>query len=702
MRFIKKTASVISSLIIILAIGGYVFVRNFDLNRYKSYISDIVARETGRVLSINGDAKLGISLVPTVVVNDVEFSNPDWAVSPQMAKLKKLEIKFAILPLLKQKIVVDKLVLEQPEIYLETAANGQNSWDFGSGGNASQAIKKVGNKVNAPVKAVAPAAALGLIAKDVILQDGVISYYDAKSDKTTKVLINEIQLEVPSADEAISLTADAVYDGQDIELELEANSLNSLMAEGKADFVAELKALKISAKIAGGVADVLESPRYAIEGNIHNPAGNFGAPETSLEFRADGGLTAADVNIKALTIANNLIRGTTKVDWSKTKPEITADLRSDVFNVNSFGRNSVVALKMPSFVSEAQALTMLPDEKVPYASLGMVNVSAKVKIGKLVLADDIILNDVLADAALRNGVLNVSKLDAGIGGGRVDSKMTVDANKQAMTFNLATNNLKLQDLYRALNSGKNGSMQILSGGDLDVVARLSSQGATYRKLSENLDGQVIAIMGKSSVKTGKLDWLANNIFSQLLQVLSIDVSKKTDMDVACAVVRTDIKSGKANFPQGIVFDASKLKLVGSGSVNLVNDKIDFTLAPALNKLADGNLTQALASFIRLKGTLDNPKIGLDKTAALTTVVGTVASGGVYLGSEVLLNGDGSPCYTALEGTQYALRFPKPSGVTAATKGVYQDVSKQAKDVVKGLGGAAKNLLNSFTGDLKRK
>ena len=71
MRLIKKTASIIAGLIIILAIGGYIFVRNFDLNRYKPYIEETVLRETGRKLTLAGEAQLGISLVPTVEINDV-------------------------------------------------------------------------------------------------------------------------------------------------------------------------------------------------------------------------------------------------------------------------------------------------------------------------------------------------------------------------------------------------------------------------------------------------------------------------------------------------------------------------------------------------------------------------------------------------------------------------------------------------------
>lgn len=701
MRFIKKTASVVASLIIILALGGFVFVRNFDLNRYKSYIEETVARETGRRLIIRGDAQLGISFVPTVVVNDVEFSNPEWAKNPQMVKLQRLEVKFAILPLLKKQIEVDKLILLKPEIYLETTAAGQNNWEFaGKVVTANQDAKSPAAK-QPQVKNAAQAAAVGLIARDVLLQNGVVSYFDGKSGKTTQAVINEFEMEIPGDEEPLTLSVDAVLDGQKIVAEVEANNLNSLINEGKADFTAEVTAMKVRAKLAGAVEDIKESPRYAIEGNIHNPAGNFGAPETSLELRADGDVNSADITIKSLNIATNLVKGTAAVNWSKKKPEIKADLTSTTFNVNRLNKNSAVAWAIPAFVSEAQALEMIPNDKIPYQSLNLVNAILNVKVGKLILADDFTLNNVDLAAKLQNGVLNVNELKANVGGGQLDAKMMVNAAQQSVTFNLNSQNLKLQDLHKSLASGQGGSLQILSGGNLDIMANLTTTGATYRKLSENLNGQFIAIMDKSEIKTGRLKWFANNIFSQLLSLLNIDTSKNTNMNVACAVVRSDIKGGKALFPNGIVFNGSKLKLISSGSINLVNDKIDFTVAPSLNKLADGNITQALASFIKLGGTLEHPKVGLDQASALTTIVGTMATGGAYLGSEVLLNGDDSPCYTALAGTQYASRFPKPSGVKATTKDVYQDVGKQTKDVVKGLEGAAKNLLGAFTGGSKK-
>ena len=44
-RLVKILGTVIFSLIIIIAIGGYLFVRNFDLNQYKSYVEDIVDKQ---------------------------------------------------------------------------------------------------------------------------------------------------------------------------------------------------------------------------------------------------------------------------------------------------------------------------------------------------------------------------------------------------------------------------------------------------------------------------------------------------------------------------------------------------------------------------------------------------------------------------------------------------------------------------------
>ena len=123
--------------------------------------------------------------------------------------------------------------------------------------------------------------------------------------------------------------------------------------------------------------------------------------------------------------------------------------------------------------------------------------------------------------------------------------------------------------------------------------------------------------------------------------------------------------------------------------------MNFTIAPTLNKLVDGNITQALASFVKIEGTVNKPKLRLDTSSAINTIVGAVATGGISFGGEVLLSGDDDPCRSSLKNTKYANKYAQTKGIKSGTKRAYQEVNKQAKEAVKELEKAAKNLLNSF-------
>ncbi len=690
MRFIKKTVSVISSVIILLAIGGYVFIRNFDLNRYKPYIQDIVFKETGRLLYLNGDAKLGISLVPTVEINDVTFSNPSWAKNKDMVKLEQLEVKFAILPLLNRKIEIDKLILERPEIYLEKSVDGYNSWDFAKNNRGKNSKVEVAEVKK--VKDVTGALAVGLVAEKVEIKGGVVNYYNAETQQEKIFELRELILDIKAKDKPIKLEMDAFLDGQDINIEAEVSTLASLLSDSQADFKAKANIMNIGLNIVGAVEDVMESPRYAIEGNVYSPAGNFGIAEISAEIRVDGDIKSADVTLNNLNVANNELTGVIKVDWSKQKPEIKANINSQLFNVNSLGSSSILSFRIPELISSAQALQVVPNDIVPYEYLTMFNGNFDVNVNKLILAEDVVVNDVILSAIVKDDVLDISQLNVRIGSSNLDASMNVNAKSEKVLLKVMGDNIKIQDLYTPLSVGNNGGLQVIEGGKIVIDADLSMSGKTFRKLSETASGQVIAIMDKSEIKTGKLKWLTEGFFSKVFSLLGIDTTKSTNMDVTCAVVRTDIKNGVADFPSGIVFDGSKLKLVSSGTINMVNDEINLTIAPTLNKLVDGNITQALVSFVRIAGTLSNPELKIDKTATLTTVLGTIVSGGTYLGAEAILSGDDTPCYAALIGTKYASRFPKPKGIKSGTKNVYQDVTKQAKSIVKEFGGVAKDFL----------
>ncbi|MBR6664061.1 MAG: AsmA family protein [Alphaproteobacteria bacterium] len=700
-RVFKVVSSLVFSAIIILALGGYFVAKNFDLNKYKYYAEDTVKKYTGRVLKIKGDAKVAISLIPTVVVNDVELSNPEWAQNPQMIKLKQAEVKISLLPLLKKKIVVDKVILQSPEVFLEKSVNGESSWDFAKNTplKTNEVVKKLPKEINqnAAVASAGAVAFAGFVAKNVQIQNGSVSYYDAKSEKTEKVDIKNITLKVPAIDADINASWDMVYNSQGIKGEATFGSVQQLLNGGKSfPFAIEAETLGVDLDLTGEVVNVMSNPQYAFDANIYNPAGNFGAPEVTLKTRINGDINGATAQLNLLNVVNNEVKGIVDVRWNKKPIKISADIQSPKINLQNFSSNSNFALRFPSVVSSAQALTFVSPTNVPYNLLYDADGDVKLDVKKLVIAPGIEAENIKTALQLNGGKLVIDPLTLDFSGGEIDAKATINAQSESIELAIVSKNMLLQNLYKEFAVVNSGDFGIKTGGNLDLDINIYTKGKTYRDLSQNLDGQVIAIVGKSEVQTGSLEFLKGGFINQLLSSLGIIAPQTKNMELTCAVVRADLKSGKAKFPRGIAVDSNQLTLVSDGNINLINDQISFTIEPSMNKLAQGNVAQAMASFIKVVGTLQDPKIRLDKSEALKTIAGVAMTGGVsYLGSQVLLNGSGEPCYVALEGTKYANLFPKPTGVKAASQEMYNDATKQIKKELKSLENTAKDFLKMF-------
>ena len=695
MRLVKFLSSVIFSLIIILAIGGYIAVRSFDLNKYKAYVEEIASRELGRELKINGDASVGISLIPTVIVNDIELANASWAQNPQMIKLKQAEIKFALMPLMKKQIVIDKVLLDAPEIYLEKSSDGANNWTFGAIGGDKKT--SVGGQYKGGSAQTSGAAMLaGMAIGNVSIINGKVEYYDAKNNQLTNLQINNISMSAPSAQDKISVAFDVLYNQQKISGDANLGSLAQLLAQNEAfPFLIDVQAMGISAKVNGSVADVTTSPRYALVANIYNPAGNLNAPETTLETRIDGDINSLTAKIETLNIVNNLITGNAEVSWNGQIPQINADLQSAKINLQNFQSKSNFAFVWPSVIAEAQALEAVPNTPIPFELLNLVNANLKIAIGQFILTPGMNATNVNIRAALKNGRLTVSPLKLNFGGGEISADLSVNAAAKSVSIKAISKKMLLQNLHKEFMVDGPSDFGFKQGGNVDLDINLSGSGATYRQLMQNMKGQVIGIVGESVVQTGGLQFVGGNFVTQLLQALRISQSKTVDLNLTCAVVRADVAAGKVSFPNGIAVDSKQFTVVSDGKINLLNDNISFTIEPSLNKLAKGNIAQALASFIKVGGTIEDPKIRIDNQEALKTVVGVATGGVAYLGSQMVLNGDGSPCYTALQGTAYATRYPKPTGVKATTQDVYNDTTKQIKDGVKDLKNTAKDILGMF-------
>ncbi len=101
-----------------------------DWNDYREQIAARAKALTGRTLVIGGDIRITLLPAPALVVNDVALVNLEGAATTDMVRLKSLEIRIALGPLLAGKFEVETVKLVEPVIELEILGDGRRNWDF--------------------------------------------------------------------------------------------------------------------------------------------------------------------------------------------------------------------------------------------------------------------------------------------------------------------------------------------------------------------------------------------------------------------------------------------------------------------------------------------------------------------------------------------------------------------------------------------
>jgi hypothetical protein len=153
-------------------------------------------------------------------------------------------------------------------------------------------------------------------------------------------------------------------------------------------------------------------------------------------------------------------------------------------------------------------------------------------------------------------------------------------------------------------------------GQGHLNARIFLQG-----MLANLDQPLISSTGTievavwpSELRANPLDFWAINIINMLLIGLS------EDSKVNCAVARFDLSNAQLT-SEALIFDTSRLRVYGSGHINLLSREVDIWIEAKAKQL------QWLSKEVpvRLIGSLDNPQIELKKMGIFKSAVKSVVN-----------------------------------------------------------------------------
>ena len=712
-KLLKWVFGIVSFLIVAAIIGLVIFISQFDLNEYKPQIEKIVYEQTGRKLALNGDIEIKISLVPTVALKDATLSNADWAKDSEMLKIKEADVTLSVLPLLNKELEIEEINIISPVINLMANAQGVGNWVFEKPQETQEQINEEAKPQEKSSAAAAPLLA-GFVAKKLYIENGVLNYEDLKTKSKTNLTIKSLELASENMDSEIDLAYDVVFNGEDIKGTAKASSLQKLLNNEPYNVSLHTKAYGANLKAKALLTDLMGELKFDADVDAISPDGNFDLPKVEAVANVKGDLKEIVAKIAKLDFGGNIVEGNIKVNIAGSKPIITGNMASNLINVMKLSASKKSAGL--SFVSTASAASYMPAEKLDLSALKTFDANVKFDVKKLIINEDISLDNVKGTADVKNGVLSINPLGFVAGGGNVNGNVAISAANNALTLNLDGKDIVLQNFLKTLNPTNESTFGFKSGGQTNLHIAVKSNGATYQNLVENLDGQVLFVIGKSQLQAGALKYLKGNFITQLLSALKLE-AKDPKMSMKCAVLRADLAKGKANFPKGIVFDSKKMMIVGDGDINLKNDKINIAIKPFNGNLTDTNIAQAISSLVKISGTVQNPGIAIDTASVVKNVVGVAMTGPAFIGSQLLLDADQAPCYTALKGTIYKDMFEAPTGVQAGAQSAYQgasDLVSSGINMITGtagnaassgagaLGDAAKGMFNMLTGNSSKK
>ena len=710
--------------VVVLAIA-FGFLKFADLNKYKPQIEALALKYANTKIVINGDLDIGVSLKPSLEMSDVVVYMPKQD-ETKLAHIGTALVQISVLPLLNKEIMIDTVQTADTKIFYGDATNDyvqineliaeMDSYDTPINLIYDTAVSGIDISGTATLSSLKDLKTTNFDQTQVVLMTTAMGYKIDFSgwvnDISTNINIDG-DYDVKYKNSALSghLNADLSGEVPSLKLDVKSNKIN--VPDWTAPKVASSGWLISSAHAEDYIAGTQIPYNYLKMVNA-DVSLNIKKVVVDKDLNVDN--LQADVNLQNGVFKANIknaetmgakLSGQVSLDSPKSLPYLKLNVSSPFVDLQKLMSASQPAAKKAdnwSLIGTAHASELIANTPIPYQYFKMCNADANINIKKLQLNDEISLADIVVTANLKNSVFKADIKSLKAGDGAVSGTVSLNAKDKTAAANITAANVTLQKLIPSYAKADNPYLYVQSGGVTNALINVTTSGANTDSYLANLSGQIIFLMDKSQVKIKSLERLQGNIIVQILDNLKLNITKQ-DMKMKCAVVRADISSGVANFPKGIALDANDFYIVADGRVNLQNDSLNLSLQPFSGKITDVNISSILGSLLKIKGTISNPKISLNQTETAKSVIGAIASGGIYNVSDMMLSADSAPCYTALSGTTYADHFPAPKKTVSNTvsqgytntKDSVKQMGKDIKNQAKELKNQAKEIGNQLKG-----
>src|SRR6202171_1862081 len=312
--------------VIVLATMGVaiiVVVLFFPWSLLRGPIASYFGHQLGRPVAIAGDLNVKLGWTPRIQVDDVSIGNASWATDPQMAHVRRMDLRVELLSLFAGVPVVPAIDLVEPQLLLEKNSDGVPNWLFGDSAYAL------------PVH-------LGTIDVD----RGTVRYRDPalRADVTVKLQSTPAAADTPPS---LRFSGEGSFRGESFSIDGQGLGLSALRkVDDPYQLILHARAGATDVRFAGSV---VPSEVERLKGELQLQGKDLSQlyPIVALPipwtppYKLSGQLAHREAlwtyrQLKG-AVGDSDLAGDFQVDLSHARPAVTADLASRRFNYKDLG-----------------------------------------------------------------------------------------------------------------------------------------------------------------------------------------------------------------------------------------------------------------------------------------------------------------------------------------------------------------------------
>jgi AsmA protein len=582
-KLLIGVAALFGLIVLILAVAAAVpFFISADV--YKAQITALIKSATGRDFRIDGPIRL--TLLPQLALSaeDVSFANQPGGIAPQMARLKSLDIRILLRPLLSGKIEIVGFVLVEPEIALEVDRRGRPNWRLGDTAPAAE-----------PAAAAATPAAhkigdlISLLDRFHVagfeIRNGSASFYDARDGEQWRSTDINVKFAMVGLDSPLTADGNAVWGNETVyfdyavarpgafaggdpsHIELHVSS-HPVDFDFSGDGVGEPKP-----KLSGSIVLTIPSLRgFAKWTGI--PIAPQGAGLGRFAIKGTLDVDGETYGFGQATVSLDALRGSGGIvyDNSRKRPSVHGSLLLDALDLNPY---LGAAAATPAPAPQADAAATQPrkdwsDAPIDLSLLKLADVYFELGTGSIRYRKIAIGKSAL-NLQLKSGRLTAALTELSLYGGSGSGQVTIDGSGRvpAIAENFSLRGVNLEPLLSDVDN-----ITVLSG-PASLYMDVAGHGASQRAIASSLSGEGSIHLDKGAIKGVHL----LDLVQSATAILTFGLAGGGD--------ETDFDSFDANF---VITDGTlkntDLKLIssdlpvnGAGTVSLPQRQVAYRLTP---------------------------------------------------------------------------------------------------------------------------